>query len=129
MLLEAFRVGADLLLGEVDQGGVAGGLLAIPCDGFGYGAGEIPTGLPAESVFCLVDGEAEERRFLEVLFLRDLFPRAGPVAQDFLDEIAHAAVGVGIGAEIESLGEARDFLRGFGLRALPRASRRAEDSR
>ena len=64
---------------------------------------KIPARTPAERRFRLVDGEAEQRRFPEMFFLENLFPRTGPVAQDFFDKFAHAAVRVGRGRR----GEAR----------------------
>ncbi len=48
-----------------------------------------------------------------MFFLVNLFPRAGPAAQDFLDQVADGAVRVGFGTEIERLGVAGDLRRIF----------------
>jgi hypothetical protein len=87
----------------------AGEIVAVPRNGLVDRLREIPARMPAEGFFRFVDGEVQQRHFLEMFFLMDLFPGAGPVVKDFLNKFEHRAVRVGFGYEIKRLGVTRDF--------------------
>ena len=77
------------------------GVLAIPSDGARDCFLKRPDRLPAEKVKSFVGRQVQSARFVKSASQAAILPGAGPMFEDFLDEIRDRSIGRKIGSEIE----------------------------